>query len=89
MGVYYKFIRPWDMKVIDEGKYAGMPFFRTDIPDNVVLYPDDSWSIGYSATAIMDRDMAEHLQRYMTKNNTLFTDLMDEYDTESLIVRVE
>jgi len=91
MGVYYKFIRPWDMKVIAEGKYSGMPFFRTDIPipDNIVFYPDDYWTIGYNATAIMDRDMAEHLQRYMEVNNTLFTDLMDEYVTESLIVRVE
>jgi len=89
MGVYYKFIRPWDMKVIDEGKYSGMPFFRTDILDNIVLYPDDHWTIGYSATAIMNRDIAEYLQGYMTTNNTLFTDLMDEYTTESLIVRIE
>lgn len=89
MGVYYKFIRPWDMKVIDEGKYSGMPFFKTDIPDNVVLYPDDHWTIGYNATAIIDRDMAENLQQYMEINKTLFTDLMDEYGTECLIVRIE
>ena len=89
MGYYYKFIRPWDMKVIDEGKYSGMPFLRTDIPNNVVLYPDDSWTIGYNATAIMDRDVAKYLQGYMTTNHTLFTDLMDEYDTECLIFRIE
>lgn len=91
MGYYYRFIRPWDMKVIDEGKYSGMPFFRTDIPipDNIVLYPDDDWTTGYSAMAIMDRDVAEYLQGYMTTNNTLFTDLMNEYDTEYLIVRIE
>ena len=90
MGYYYKFIRPWDMKVIDEGKYSGMPFFW-DIPVEIPLYRDDDpkTTIGYTATGIMDRELANRLQKHMVVNKTLFTDLMDEYDTECLIFRIE
>lgn len=27
MGYYYKFYRPRDMKIIEEGKFSGMPFY--------------------------------------------------------------
>lgn len=90
MGYYYKFIRPWDMKVVAEGKYSGMPFFW-DIPVRIPLYRDDDpkTTISYTATGIMDRELANRLQKYMVVNNTLFTDLMNEYNTECLIFRIE
>lgn len=89
MGMWYKFIRPYDMKVLDEGHFVDMPFFRLDLPFNIGIYPDHPRSTAYDSTMIMDRSLAEVLQTYMTENKTMFTDLMNEYDTECLIVRIE
>lgn len=89
MGMWYKFIRPYDMKVLDEGHFVDMPFSRLDLPFNIGIYPDHPCSAAYDSTMIMDRQLAEVLQTYMTENKTMFTDLMNEYDTECLIVRIE
>lgn len=88
MSKYYRFIRPYDMKVVDEGHFLGMPFFWDEwrLPTSIVMYPDDNSLETF--TGIMDRETAELLQSVMTKNNTLFTDLMDEYGTECLIFMV-
>ena len=64
MGVYYKFYRPWDMKLLEEGKFAGMPFNYTDCP-NVMEVMDSKNNIDYSRTGIMDRDMAISFQKIM------------------------
>jgi hypothetical protein len=37
---------------------------------------------------LLNRDMAVKLQSEMTDNKTLFTDMMDENETEVLIFRI-
>lgn len=88
MSAYYTFYRPRDMKIIDEGHFLGMPFFWDEwrLPTSIAMYPDDN-SLG-TFTGIMNRETAEMLQFVMSKNKTLFTDMMDEYGTECLIFRV-
>ena len=86
MSVYYTFYRPWDMKKIDSGNYAGMPFLNHDCP--IQLYPDEEKSIGQCFTVIINRYDALKLQENMNKNKTLFTDLMDGNATDSLIIRI-
>lgn len=91
MGYYYKFIRPYDFKIISEGKFSGMPFYWNNLPIEIPMFPDskDNESLSYEMTGIMNRDIAEKLQSIMESNNTMFTDLMDEYKTECLIFRIE
>ena len=92
MGYYYKFIRPYDMKIIDQGKFSGMPFYWNNLPIIVPMFPDskpDMFNECYEMTGIMDRHIAEQLQSVMISNKTLFTDMMDEYNTECLIFRIE
>ena len=88
MSVYYYFYRPYDMKLIEDGKFAGMPFGRNDCPD-VMEVMDTENSIDYARTGIMDRKMAQAFQAVMDCNKTMFTDLMDKYGTDSLIYRIE
>lgn len=88
MGYYYEFYRPWDMKKINEGKFAGMPFFFTELEPKPILIPDDSSGFLDGATGIMSRDMAIEYQKQMTVNQTIFTDMMDEYSTDCLIYRI-
>jgi hypothetical protein len=87
MGYYYKFYRPYDMKKIDEGKFSGMPFFYTNIKPEPILFPDEENTFG-CYTGIMNRAMAMEYQRQMTSNQTIFTDMMDEYSTDCLIFRI-
>ena len=92
MGYCYTFIRPHDMKIIDKGKFSGMPFYWNDLPINVPMFPDSKpyqFNECYEMTGIMDRHIAEQLQSIMADNKTLFTDMMDEYNTECLIFRIE
>ena len=87
MSVNYSFYRPWDMKLIKSGSFVGMPFLK----DNcyIKLYPDDNTnSLSFTFTTIIDRFDAEELQKNMIKNKTLFTDLMDKNATDCLIVRI-
>ena len=88
MSAYYTFYRPRDMKIIDEGHLLGMPFFWDEwrLPTSIVMYPDDNSLDTF--TGIMNRETAEALQSVMTKNKTLFTDMMDECGTECLIFKV-
>lgn len=92
MGYYYKFIRPYDMKIINEGKFSGMPFYWENLPINVPMFPDSKPYLCnecYEMTGILDRHMAEQLQSIMVVNKTMFTDMMDEHNTECLIFRIE
>ena len=91
MGVYYKFYRPYDMELLDEGKFAGMPFDMNDCPKVMEVMDEDpcSYNIDYCRTGIMDRKMAKEFQAIMPTNNTFFTDLMDKNNTYSLIYRIE
>ena len=86
MSVCYTFYRPWDMKKIDSGNYAGMPFFNYDCP--IQLYPDEEKSIGQCFTTIINRYDAVKLQNMMNCNQKLFTNLMDNNATDSLIIRI-
>ena len=92
MGYYYKFINPYDMGIIDEGEFSGMPFYWQDLPVNIPMFPDNkpnAFNECYEMTGIMDRRIAEQLQSIMTDNKTMFTDMMDKYETECLIFRIE
>lgn len=90
MGEYYEFYRPWDMKLLAGGKYAGMPFNQNNCPPVMEVYDtDDKYSIDYSRTGLMDRKMAREFQKVMEINPNFFTDLMDENETDSLIYRIQ
>ena len=70
MGYYFTFYNPIDMKKINEGKFAGIPFYQLKMfPDNV-----DTFSC---YTGIMDRNMALEYQKIMPDNQSMFTDMMD------------
>jgi hypothetical protein len=75
------------MKKIDEGNFAGMPFFYTNIKPEPILFPDEENTFG-GYTGIMNRSMAMEYQRQMSSNQTIFTDMMDEYSTDCLIFRI-
>lgn len=92
MGYYYKFIRPYDLKIIKEGKFSGMPFYQQNLLVDIPMFSDSKhymFNECYEMTGIMDRHIAEQLQSIMVDNKTLFTDMMDEYNTECLIFRIE
>ena len=95
MSFYYKFYNPSDMSLITEGKFTDMPFYFTNLPINPIQFSDYSENslfntqILYSMTGIMNRKMAEQYQTVMENNKTFFTDLMDKYDTNCLIYRIE
>lgn len=87
MGYYYEFYRPYDMECIAEGKYAGMPFYYNNLPIEIPMFSDNDDP--YNTTGILDRKLAMKLQEeVMTSNETFFTDLMDENNTEVLIFRI-
>ena len=90
MGTYYEFYRPQDMKMINKGKFAGMPFFFTNLQPAPIMFPDDltSYHIGDCYTGIMNREMAIAYQEQMEFNQTIFTDMMDENNTDCLIYRI-
>ncbi len=90
MGVYYQFYRPYDMALIEEGKFAGMPFFFTNLQPAPIMFPDDAtpYHIGDCYTGIMNREIAIAYQKQMETNQTIFTDMMDKYNTDCIIYRI-
>lgn len=90
MGYYYKFYNAEkDCELISEGKFVGMPFYwnKECMPINIPMVNDMFSS--YNCTGLLYRTTAVEVQKYMKENNTLFTDLMDEYHTNTLIFRIE
>ncbi len=85
MGVYYTFYDATNMKKLEDGKFAGMPFDMNNCPP-VMEVSDDN--LNYFRTGIMNRKMAEAFQEIMPCNKTFFTDLMDENGTDTLIYRI-
>ena len=79
---YYEFYRPWDMKLIKEGTFVNMQLGTEDCPIKEVY--DDKYN--YYRTGIMNREMAVKFQSIM--GDTFFTDLMDEYETNTLVYRI-
>ena len=92
MGTYYSFYRPNDMKLLDEGKFAGMPFDFNNCPPVMEVFDIEEELYGNfnpARTGLMNRKMAKEFQSIMTVNKTFFTDLMDENNTDALIYRIE
>ena len=96
MGYWYEIYDPeHDFKLIDEGKFVGMPFYDNTCPVNIPMacgdvgcYSHPDYSDPYNCTALISRNLAIELQKYMKCNNTIFTDMMDENYTNTLIVRI-
>ena len=87
MSYHYKFYRPHDMKLIDEGSFMGMPFYYENLPVEIPMFSENDNP--YDTTGLLDRRIATILQeQVMSYNETLFTDLMDEHNTEVLIFRI-
>ena len=99
MGLYYKFYNPENnFELIAEGSFVGMPFYKDNFPIEFPMVFGTTSGYGYSeikfpdyynCTGIMDRKMAEEAQKYMEENNTLFTDLMDKHNIDSLVFRIK
>ena len=96
MGYYYEFYdQEHDFKLVGEGKFAGMPFYDHKCPINVPMafgdvgcYTRPDYTDPYNCTGLLSRTIAIELQKYMACNNTLFTDMMDEHHTDTLIFRI-
>lgn len=96
MGYYYQFYDPeHDFKLVDEGEFAGMPFYWTDCPVMIPMvygdignYFEPNYIDPYNCTGLLSRDMAIELQKYMDVNKTIFTDMMDEAYTDTLVFRI-
>ena len=90
MSRLYKFYRPWDMKLLEEGNFAGMPFDLKDCLELMEVMDSESpYNIDYSRTGLINRKIAEDLQEIMPCNKTFFTDLMDDNATDALVYRIE
>ena len=94
MGFYYKFFRPDNFKLIDEDKFAGMPFYYSDLPIQLKMIPccKDKYNPlneCYDMTGLLSRDDAIQLQKIMTSNKTIFTDMMNKEHIDALLFRIE
>lgn len=90
MGYYYKFYRPRDMKIIEEGKFSGMPFYWNKLPCEIPMFIGSNDLNGiYDVTGLINRNIADKLQSVMTTNKTMFTDMMNENSTDVLVFRIE
>ena len=85
MGYYYEFYDPIDMEKIEEGKFIGMPFFYNELPIKIDI---KTTGLPLDFIVLLSRKEAIELQNIMISNNTLFTDLMDKYRIECLIIKI-
>lgn len=81
MGIDYDFYKPLDMGLIESGRFALPDFVNNDIN----IYWDTEDSIDCVFTCIINRKDAIKLDKQM--NSTLLNDLMDNNNTDSLIIR--
>ena len=97
MGYYYEFYDPeHDFKKVEEGNFSGMPFYwdKENMPIEIPMafglekYLSCVNHDPYNCTGLISRELATEIQKYMSDNNTLFTDLMDENHTDTLIFRI-
>lgn len=97
MGYYYEFYDPeHNFKKVAEGKFAGMPFYWSEknLPIEIPMaygmeqYPAAVYYDPYNCTGLLGRDLAIRIQEYMDTNKTMFTDLMDENHTDTLVFRI-
>ena len=97
MGCYYEFYDPENnFKKVAEGNFSGMPFYwnkenmSIEIP---MFFGLEQTFCGeqedpYNCTGLIGRKLAIKIQENMTINETLFTDLMDENHTDTLVFRI-
>ena len=97
MGYYYEFYNPENhFKKIAEGKFSGMPFYwnKKDMPIKIPMFHGLEQTFcgtqidPYNCTGLLGRELAIEIQKYMKTNETLFTDLMDENHTDTLVFRI-
>lgn len=97
MGYYYEFYDPeHNFKKVNEGKFAGMPFYwsNNSLPVEIPMSHGlektlfGTYHDPYNCTGLLSRELAIKLQEHMTVNETMFTDLMDENHTDTLIFRI-
>lgn len=95
MGYYYEFYDPENnFKKVAEGKFSNMPFYWENMPIDIpMVYGLEHNFCGvqedpYNCTGLLSRELAIKIQEYMKTNETLFTDLMDENHTDTLVFRI-
>ena len=97
IALYYTFYDPeHDFKEITSGKFTDMPFYwdETDLPVDIPMVFGIERSFAgdyndpYNCTGLLNREIAKKLQEVMPSNETLFTDLMDENYTDTLVFRI-
>lgn len=97
MSYYYEFYDPENnFKRVAEGSFSGMPFYWNE--ENMPVKIPMSFGLEqtfcgkqediYNCTGLLSRKLAIEIQKYMKINKTLFTDLMDENYTDTLIFRI-
>lgn len=94
MGYYYEFYDPeHNFKKVAEGKFAGMPFYDSMPIEIPMFFGLEQTCCGeqedpYNCTGLLGRKLAIQIQEYMKTNETLFTDIMDENHTDTLVFRI-
>lgn len=94
MSMYYYIYTP-SLKLVDEGNFAGMPFYINDLPvefpsiENLSLTP-----LGYNADSYGSLFMVRYkdvskLKSFRTIQTDLFIRLMEENQCNGLLVRTE
>jgi len=97
MGYYYEFFDPeHEFNKVAEGKFSGMPFYwsKESMPVEIPMFfgveqtfCGDTNDL-YNCTGLIGRKLAVQIQKYMTVNETIFTNLMDENNTDTLVFRI-
>lgn len=88
MARYYKvYDADHDFRLICEGSYVGLTFAYPgeNADKKIPMVYDDELDEG---TVLLNRPMAESLQRKQVFNRTFYTDLMDRFRTNTLAIRV-
>lgn len=88
MARYYKvYDADHDFRLICEGSYVGLTFayLGENADKKIPMIYDDELDEG---TVLLNRSMAERLQREQVLNRTFYTDLMDRFRTNALVIRV-
>lgn len=91
MSFYYSFYNPKTMGKIEEGKFVGL-YEALVCKEKILKYnleKDDIFYFHpYEVIGILDRKTAIDLQKNMIDNNTLFTDIMEKYNIECIIFKI-
>lgn len=90
MGMYYYIYTP-DFKMVDEGKFVGMPFFRNDLPFKFTSISTVNPTYGcidsYDELFVITYDQAIQLKDIKDICSDLFIDLMKENSCNGLLIK--